>query len=426
MLFQNEKNNTSKEDIAKSPTVSWNFGAGRFVSEEENSATVIRYIWILIFATALLTFFGLTMIYSASYGSEAMRYFKSQIFWIFIGLSGAVTAYFVGYRTLVKWSPVMVIAVLILLGIAFFSKPVNGAHRWIFIRLPGLSMSLQPSEFSKLIMALFVSGYCAQNFRTLPFFFDRNGLWKIFLISGVVLGAIVAGRDLGTTLLVAAMIGLILFAAGMPSRYILIPIILVTLAGFYIYFFDSMRLSRVITFLNPEKYQKSGGYQLWTSLMALGSGGWTGMGFLGSRFKAKYLPEQHTDFILSVVGEELGYLTLLLVVIGGYAVFVFSALKISLNSKNKTGLLTGFGITSFIALQAIINMAVIAGLAPTKGMPAPFISYGGSNLVVCLTSVGVLLSIGASTINENYNIGFTNMLNNIRAKIFRRKNESKK
>lgn len=421
MLFKNEKSTAIKDEPNVSSTVAWNFGAGRFVSEEENTATLIRYIWILIFTTAFLTFFGLTMIYSASYGSEAMRYFKSQIFWIFIGLGGAATAYFIGYRTLIKWSPIMVVAVLILLGIAFFSKPVNGAHRWIFIRLPGISMSIQPSEFAKLIMALFVSGYCSKNFRTLPILFDRNGLWKIFLISGVVLGAIVAGRDLGTTVLVAAMIGLILFAGGMPIRYILLPLLLITVVGFYIYFFDSMRLSRVITFLDPEKYQKSGGYQLWTSLMALGSGGWMGMGFLGSRFKAKYLPEQHTDFILSVVGEELGYLTLLIFVIGGYIVFVFSALKISLNSKNRTSMLLGFGITSFIALQALINISVIAGLAPTKGMPAPFISYGGSNLVVCLTSVGVLLSIGASAINENYNAGFLQMVDKVTAKILRRK-----
>ena len=202
------------------PSNSWNFGTGRFVSNEENASVLIRYIWILIFAAALLTFFGLTMIYSASYGSEAMRYFKSQIFWICIGIAGGVTAYYTGYKNLIKWSPLMVAGVLILLVIAFFSKPVNGAHRWIFIRLPGLSMSLQPSEFAKLTMALYVSGYCSQNFRTLPVFFDRNGLWKVMAVSAVMLGAIVAGRDLGTTVLVALMIGLILFAGGMPFRYI--------------------------------------------------------------------------------------------------------------------------------------------------------------------------------------------------------------
>lgn len=420
MFFQNGKKHTFSEEPHTPSAMAWNFGSGRFVSEEENTATLIRYAWILVLITAVLTFFGLTMIYSASYGSEAMKYFKSQIFWIIIGLFGAFSAYFIGYKTLIKWSPVFMIGVLILLGIAFCSKSVNGANRWIFIKLPGFSMSIQPSEFAKLVMALFVSGYCSQNFRTLPLLLDRNGLGKILLISGVVLCAIVAGRDLGTTILVASMIGLILFAAGMPIRYILIPLILAALVGFYIYFFDSMRLSRVITFLDPEKYQKSGGYQLWTSLMALGSGGWTGMGFLGSRFKAKYLPEQHTDFILSVVGEELGFLALLLVICG-YAIFVFSALKISLNCKNKAGMLLGFGITSFIALQAIINITVIAGLAPTKGMPAPFISYGGSNMVVCLTSVGVLISIASSAVDENYNIGFTEMIENIKSKIFRRK-----
>ena len=421
MLFKTEKNTPTEEYTPVSSTTSWNFGMGRFVSAEENTSIIIRYAWILIFTTAFLTFFGLTMIYSASYGSEAMRYFKSQIFWIIVGLCSGTCAYYIGYKKLIQWSPLMVVGVLILLTIAFFSKPVNGAHRWIFIRLPGLSMSIQPSEFAKLIMALFVSGYCSQNFRTLPYLFNRNGLWKIFLISAIVLGAIVAGHDLGTTVLVAVMIGCILFAAGMPMRYILIPIALVILTAIYIYFFDAMRLSRAVTFLDPQKYQKDGGYQLWTSLMALGSGGWTGMGFLGSRFKAKYLPEQHTDFILSVVGEEMGYLTLLFAVIGGYVLFVFSALKISLNTKNRSAMLLGFGITTFIAFQAAINMMVIAGLAPTKGMPAPFISYGGSNLVVCLTSVGVLLSIAASSVNEDYNLPFLEKLQAITSSIFRLK-----
>ncbi len=421
MNSDSEKNNLQENRLGSS-NILWNFDAGRFVSTEENASILIRYSWMLVLTTAILTFFGLTMIYSASYGSEAMKYFKSQIFWIIIGILGGTTAYYIGYKKLVNWSPFMVIGVLVLLVIAFFSREVNGAHRWIFIKLPGFSMSIQPSEFAKLVMALYVTGYCSQNFRTLPYLFDRNGLWKVFAVSTIVLCSIYAGKDLGTTCLVALMIGCIIFAAGMPSRYILLPLLVLAIVAVHIYFFDSMRLSRVVTFLDPQKYQKSGGYQLWTSLMALGSGGWTGMGFLGSRFKAKYLPEQHTDFILSVVGEELGFLAML-IVIGVYIFFVFSALKISLNAKNKTGMLLGFGITAFIAFQALINMSVIAGLAPTKGMPAPFISYGGSNLVVCLTSVGVLLSIAANSINEDYNLAAITLLNKITNKIFKRKND---
>ena len=421
-MFFTPKKTAQEEKIKNtSPINSWNFGAGRFITQEENTSILIRYTWILVLSTAVLTFFGLTMIYSASYGSEAMRYFKSQIFWIIIGICGGTAAYYIGYKKLVKWSPFLVIGVLILLGIAFCSKPVNGANRWIFIKLPGFSMSIQPSEFAKLVMALFVSGYCSKNFRTLPYLRNRNGLLKIFAISAIVLFAIAIGGDLGTTILVASMIGFILLAAGMPFRYVLLPIFLILFVSIYIVFFDAERLSRAITWLNPEKYQKDGGYQLWMSLMALGSGGWTGMGFLGSRLKAKYLPEQHTDFILSVVGEELGFLALLLFVIGGYVIFIFSALKISLNTKNKNGMLLGFGILTFIALQAIINMSVVAGLAPTKGMPAPFISYGGSNMVVCMTSVGVLLSIAASSINEDYNLPFLNKADALFKKIFRHK-----
>ena len=131
----------------------------------------------------------------------------------------------------------MIVVVLILLGIALCSKEVKGAHRWIFLNLGFMKMSIQPSEFTKLIMALFVSGYCTQNFRTLPFLFDRNGLWKVGLISGIVLLGIFAGKDWGTTFLVASMIFLMLLVAGMPLRYTLLPIALIVIGAIYIYFF---------------------------------------------------------------------------------------------------------------------------------------------------------------------------------------------
>jgi cell division protein FtsW len=173
-----------------------------------------------------------------------------------------------------------------------------------------------------------------------------------------------------------------------------------------------MRLSRVLTFLDPQKYQKSGGYQLWTSLMALGSGGWTGMGFLGSRFKAKYLPEQHTDFILSVVGEELGLVVIWLVILL-YLLWGYFAVRIAAGSKSRLGMLLAFGLAVAIQLQALINLAVISGSVPTKGMPAPFISYGGSNIAASIIAVSLLLSVAMESSRPGYSDAIFNYLRKI-------------
>ena len=202
---------------------------------------------------------------------------------------------------------------------------------------------------------------------------------------------------------------LVMLAAGLWKRYILVPIAFAVLIGTYIFFHDPTRVARVTSFLRPEEVQSTSGYQLWNSLLAFGSGGWNGIGFMESRLKAKYLPEAHTDFILAIVGEELGLLAMLAVIVA-YAVFAVCALKISLRSHSRLGMLLGFALTLGIVLQAAINMTVVIGVAPTKGMPAPFISYGGSNMMATLIAVGILVSIAADTAEPGYNERYRNSL----------------
>jgi cell division protein FtsW len=165
---------------------------------------------------------------------------------------------------------------------------------------------------------------------------------------------------------------------------------------------DPMRRARILSFWNPERDASATGYQLWNGFLALGAGGWYGVGFMESRMKARYLPEAHTDFILSIVGEELGLIAIVLVMIA-YGVFCWAGIRISINANTRLGMLLGFGLTIYITLQALINVAVISGSMPTKGMPAPFISYGGSNLLTCMTAVGLLLSIALETVSPDYN-----------------------
>ena len=169
--------------------------------------------------------------------------------------------------------------------------------------------------------------------------------------------------------------------------------------AFYLLEFDPERLSRVTSFTNPgdEALRENDGYQLWNSLLALGSGGWGGIGFMESRMKLRYLPEAHTDFILAVVGEELGYIGLL-AVIGAYLTLGYFGMKIALNSRSRFGLLLAQTITLIILLQAGINIGVISGAMPTKGISAPLISYGGSNLLINMIMVGLLVSVGLENV----------------------------
>ena len=165
--------------------------------------------------------------------------------------------------------------------------------------------------------------------------------------------------------------------------------------------FDAMRWARLTVFMDAEAYKMTSGYQLWNSLLALGSGGWTGVGFAESRMKLLYLPENHTDFILSIVGEELGFITLL-TVIAAYLILVYVGLRISVKARTRQGMLIAFGMSIFIGMQALINIGVITAAFPTKGMPAPMISYGGSNLLACLLAVACVASVAIDSAVPDY------------------------
>ena len=366
--------------------------------EKDVSLEVWQAVRSLLVITAVLIAFGLTMLYSASYGTAGLKYFSNQLIWIGLGFAAGCTAFLAGYKRIASkslwW---MGISFILLLIACFCFKPINGATRWI--RFGGFS--IQPSEFAKIAVAVFAAKYCSDHIRTFSMFWHKKGLLPLAAVSGAVIGAILMGKDLGTTLLVGSMTFATMLAAGLYLRYLIFPGIIGVLIALYIKFFDAMRLARVTSFLNPESVQQGKGYQLWTSLLALGSGNWFGVGFMTSRLKAKYLPEAHTDFILAIVGEELGFIAMAAVILL-YSLYGYFALKISLRASSRLGMLLGFALTFGIVVQAGINLAVVSGSAPTKGMPAPFISYGGSNLIACMIATGLLLSIAFETIDPEY------------------------
>lgn len=367
--------------------------------EARQAGSVTPALSLLILVTVLMITFGLVMLYSASFGVQGSKQFVKQLMWVAIGFAGSLALVAIGYRRLMKISPVLLIGCFLALLVARFGfESVKGGYRWIRFG----SISIQPSEFAKIALALFVAKYCAENSRTFALFRWSGGFLKLAAVVGAICLGIVLGKDLGTTVLVAAVAFVTMFAAGLYMRYLVLPLALAAGAAAYVVLFDPVRLARVQTFLHPENTLDGSGYQLWLSKIALGSGGWRGVGFLESRLKAKYLPEHHTDFILSILGEELGFVGIL-AVIGCYVVYGFAALKISLNARDKQGKLAGFALTLGVVFQAIINLAVVSGSAPTKGMSAPFFSYGGSNLLSVMFATAIIVSIALDTIFPDYN-----------------------
>ena len=342
----------------------------------------------MIFVVMGLVLFGLTMLYSTTSGSVGASLLIKQVFWIFIGIAAATSINFIGYKKILPYSLHLVGVSCLLLVLARFSHPINGAHRWI--RIPGGVGNIQPSELAKLATILFLAYYLPKYQRQINS--SLRYLIRPLFVCGTVLLLILVGKDLGTTILLAGIIWIVLFVAGVKLRYLFPPLLILPAIPIILKHFSRIRWERITSFLDPERYQQSTGYQLWLSILAIGSGSWTGLGFAKSRMKAEYLPEAHTDFILSIVGEELGFIALSTLILM-YVVFLVLSVFISTRAKDKEGMILGFGLSAMIALQAIINIGVVCGALPTKGMPAPFISYGGSNIIICLVSVGFLLSI---------------------------------
>ncbi|MED6327119.1 MAG: putative peptidoglycan glycosyltransferase FtsW, partial [Verrucomicrobiota bacterium] len=263
---------------------------------------------------------------------------------------------------------------------------VNGARRWV--QLPGTRF--QPSEFAKIALIIALAHYCERKGRKMDTF--KYGMLVPGLGMGLFLGLIFLEPDWGSTALLAVVCGLMLFLAGTKIRYMAVPVIGLMAAGGYLLSQNTVRLNRIMSWLDPEGTKQGVGYQAWQSLIALGSGGPTGLGLGNGRQKLGFVPEHQTDFIFSVIGEELGLIATMGVV-GAFVLFVICGAFIALRSSDFFGFILASGLTLLIGLQAFINIGVVTSTLPNKGLPLPFISRGGTNLVVMLFCVGVLLSI---------------------------------
>ena len=266
------------------------------------------------------------------------------------------------------------------------TKNINGAHRWFI--LPG--MRLQPSEFAKLALIIMLAWYgdhCQRLMQTW-----KRGVVMPGLLIAAVLGLVFIEPDRGTTILLATVSCSMLLVAGVRWMHVLIPAA-VGVAGLAVSILhDPMRMRRIFSWWNLEQHKDGVGYQAYQAMIALGSGGWSGLGLGNGRQKLGFVPEHHTDFIFSIIGEELGLIATL-AVIAAFVVIAICGIYIALRSRDTFGSLLALGITLLISLQAAINIGVVTSALPNKGLPLPFISYGGSNLLAMFVGVGILFSV---------------------------------
>jgi cell division protein FtsW len=340
----------------------------------------------LAFCVAALLSLGIVILYSSK-GEGA--FLVRQLIWCGIGLAVCVTAAVLDYRKWKQFSPLSLAAAVVLLLLVFvpnIGMEVNGARRWIGYR----GVGMQPSEAAKLGLIFFIAWYGDRYQRHMPAFW--RGLFVPGMIIGVVLGLIFMEPDVGTTLLLGAVSAGLLLLAGVRWRYFLPPLALAVAAISLYLWNDPMRSDRIYSWLNLEETRLGKGMQAYQAMIALGAGGWSGRGLGDGRQKLGWIPEHHTDFIFSIIGEELG-----LVATMGVVVFFFTIVAcgfyIAVQARDTFGMLLGSGLAMLIGLQAFINMGVVTGVLPNKGISLPFISYGGSNLVVMLCAVGILFSI---------------------------------
>ena len=343
----------------------------------------------LVFVVSALLALGLVMLYSATMFHRSGGFLGSQLLWCCIGLVVCLGAAMADYQLLKKISaPALVLALLLLVAVMLpgIGLERNGARRWL--QLPGTTF--QPSEFAKLAVIIALAHYCERKGRKMGTF--KYGLLIPGAVLALFLGLVFVEPDWGATVLLATVCGLMLFLAGTKLRFIVPPVLVLGTAGGFLLLQNTVRLNRIMSWLDPEGTKQGVGYQAWQSLIALGSGGTTGLGLGNGRQKLGFVPEHQTDFIFSVIGEELGLIATMGVVVA-FVLFVVCGAFIAMRARDFFGFLLASGLTLLIGLQAFINIGVVTSTLPNKGLPLPFISRGGTNLVVMLFCVGVLLSI---------------------------------
>ncbi len=360
------------------------------VPQSKNKGQVDPILFTLLI---VLVSFGLIMVFSASsinayyeYGNS-YHYLLSQGRWALIGFVMMLFFSKADYHVIVKRLPlVMMITVVLLLLVLVVGNEVNGAKRWLGVG----GFSIQPSELAKIVLIIFLANRLSMEREGA--FDNVKALGPYLLVIGAFCGLVLAEKHLSGTVVLAGVSMLLLFIAGVKLSHFGIALAGVAALGVVAIIQEPYRLERITTFMDPFANKMDEGWQIVQSLYAIGSGGLFGVGLGRSRQKYLYIPEPHNDFIFSIICEELGWLGAILV-LSLFALLVWRGIKVALNAPDKLGTYLAFGMTGLIAIQVIINVAVVTASMPVTGMQLPFFSAGGSSLVFLMSGMGILLNV---------------------------------
>jgi cell division protein FtsW len=349
---------------------------------------------LLFTATVLLVCTSVVMVYSASAvvamenNRDPYLYLFKQGTWALLGVALVPLMMRIDYRNyrqpVVIWAGLAV--VLLGLVAVLFAHPINGATRW----LGGGGFGVQPSELAKIVVIVFIAALLERRL-------DRidepvHALLPIGVVLAVIVGLILAEPDLGTSVSVVVIAAVMIFAAGLSYRYIIGVCLAAIPALYFLLAFSDYRRRRILAFLNPWADPLGDGFQMIQSMIAVGTGGIFGRGLMGGVQKLFYLPEPHTDFIYSVIAEELGLLGAT-IILACFCVITWRGLRTAFRAPDRFGSFLALGLTTMVAFQAFFNISVVLGILPTKGIPLPFVSYGGSSLLINLVGMGILLNV---------------------------------
>ena len=354
-----------------------------------------QYDPVIFISVILLIGLGLIMVYSSSAAiayqkfNDPYYFLKRQISWIIIG--GALMALFMrlDYHTIQKFTyPALILTMFLLVLVLFpqFGKKVGGAQRWLHIG----SFTFQPSELAKFTLILYVVHSLVKKQERIKDFF--YGYLPNLIVLGFFSVLFLLQPDLGTTIILITVVFILFFTAGIRFNYLFYSVVMLLPAMCAAILSSEYQKNRIISFLDPEKDPLGKGYQIIQSFMAFSRGNTFGMGLGEGRQKLFFLPEPHTDFIFSIIGEELGFAGTVIVVLL-FLVIIWRGIQTAIKSSDLYGTYLSLGLTSLIGVQAMVNLAVAVGLLPTKGLTLPFVSLGGSSLVVSMICAGVLLNI---------------------------------
>ena len=347
---------------------------------------------ILVLVTLGLTAFGLVMVYSATSapaalgGGDPVFYLKRESIYAAIGVVLLLIASRVDYRTLRYLAPILMLASFgLCLSVLVLGEQVNGARRWLGVG----PLAFQPSELAKLSLAVWAAAYLSRHRAPQSL---KELARPIGITTGLFAGLILLEPDLGTVIAIGIVLGAILVVSGVPLRVLAAGGSIAVALGLAAIWFEPYRRARLFSFIDPWHDAQGAGFQTLQAIIGFGSGGVFGTGIGQGVAKVNYLPEAHTDMIFATIGEELG-LVGAAVVIAAYCAFAYAGLRVALRCRDPFGKRLAAGLTTLVCGQALVNLAAVLGLAPLTGITLPFVSYGGSSLVVSLASVGVLLNI---------------------------------